>query len=147
MGKDAAGFTTSIVADVFSGLFTGEDQDKIDNRAQAHAHIFKQKALPLCVDVQNLKHIQDGLAAGIAAFKAYAVIKKTVAHECQHDINSDNEANFAYAGRSLLILGNTRIPSNFDNATDSIKTRVPTGNHRRLQRPPWIDYLSRLAVA
>lgn len=90
LGKDAAGFAAGIVANVFSGLFMGEDQDKIDNQAQARAHIFKQKALPLCKDVQNLKHIQDGLAAGIAAFKAYAVIKNTDAHDCQHDINSDN---------------------------------------------------------
>ena len=90
LGKDAAGFAANIVADVFSGLFTGEDQDKIDNQAQARAHIFKQKTLPLCKDVQVLKSIQAGLAAGIAAFKPYAVIKNTDAHDCQHDINSEN---------------------------------------------------------
>ncbi len=90
LGKDAAGFAANIVADVFSGLFTGEDQDKIDNQTQARAHTFKQKTLPLCKDVQVLKSIQAGLAAGIAAFKPYAVIKNTDAHDCQHDINSEN---------------------------------------------------------
>lgn len=90
LGKDAAGFAAGIVADVFSGLFTGEDQDKIDNQAQARAHTFKQKTLPLCKDVQDLQYIQDGLAAGIAAFKPYAVIENTDAHDCQHDMDSDH---------------------------------------------------------
>jgi len=90
LGKDAAGFATSIVANVLSGLFTGEDEDKIDKQANARAQTFKQKALPICKDVQDLKGIQDRLAASIVAFQPYAVIKDTDAHECEQDIISDD---------------------------------------------------------
>lgn len=90
LGKDAAGFASSIVAEVLTGIFTGEDEHKIDAKAHARAHVFKQKALPICYDVQSLKHTQDELAAGIPAFRAYTIISDTDAHDCEHDINSDN---------------------------------------------------------
>ena len=90
LGKDAAGFAASVLADVFTGLFTGEDEDKINHKAEARAHVFKQKALPICTDVQSLKHTQNELVAGMPAFRAYAIIRGTDAHACERDINSDN---------------------------------------------------------
>ncbi|MHB8582759.1 MAG: hypothetical protein ACYDAV_05785 [Gammaproteobacteria bacterium] len=47
----------------------------------------------------------------------------------------------------MLILGNTRIPSNFDNAANFAKTGCLPAIIGTPQRPPWIDYLNRLAVA
>lgn len=88
--KAATGFAASVVAETFAGLFAGEDEDKIDKNANNRAHAFKQKALPVCKDVQSLEHIQDSLAAGIPAFKPYAIIKGRDADDCEHDINSDN---------------------------------------------------------
>lgn len=90
LGEAATGFATSIVAEVLSGVFTGEDEDKIDKQTNARAQTFKLKALPICKDVQDLKEIQDSLTASIVAFQPYAVIKDTDAHECEQDIISDD---------------------------------------------------------
>jgi hypothetical protein len=90
LGKDAARFAASTVADVLSGLFTGADEDKISEQAKVRARTFKQKALPICKDVQNLHEIQDNLANSIDAFQPYAVIKASDAHECEQDIISND---------------------------------------------------------
>jgi hypothetical protein len=90
LGKDAAGFAANMVADALAGVFTGEDEDKIDRKAEDRAHDFKQKVLPICKDVQDLKEIQDILVASIQTFRPYAVIKTTDIHDCEHDIDSDD---------------------------------------------------------
>ena len=90
LGEAAAGFATRVVADVFAGLFTGQDENKINKKAEIRANTFKQKALPICKDVQALKQLQDDLAAGIVAFKPYALIEGRDANNCEYDINSDN---------------------------------------------------------
>lgn len=90
LGGDAAGFATSVVAEALSGVFSSEDEDKIDKQANARAYAFKQKAQPICEDVQSLKLIQDSLAANIAAFRPYAVVKETDAYECEQGILSED---------------------------------------------------------
>jgi hypothetical protein len=90
LGEDAAGFATSVVAEVLTAVFSGEDEDKIDAQASTRAHSFKQKALPICKDVQVLKSIQDSLAASIVAFQPYTIVKDSDAHECEQDILSED---------------------------------------------------------
>jgi Protein of unknown function (DUF2884) len=90
LGMDAAGFALNVVGDVFAALLSGEDENSIDREANARARKFKQRALPICKDVQSLKHIQDELAASIQSFKPFAVIGEKDADDCVHDINSDD---------------------------------------------------------
>lgn len=90
LGMDAADFALDVVGDVFAALLSGDDEDAIEKNANARAREFKHRALPICKDVQSLKRIQDELAAGLTAFKPYAVIDGKDADDCEKDINSDD---------------------------------------------------------
>ena len=90
LGAEAAGFALGVVGDVLADLFSGASEDEIDRDANTKAHSFKQKALPICNDVKNLKRLQDELAADIQSFKPFAVIKGNDSSDCEHDIMKDD---------------------------------------------------------
>lgn len=90
LGMDAAGFALDVVGDVFAALLSGEDENSIDKEANARAKKFKQRALPICKDVQTLKRLQDELTADIQSFKPFAIIAGKDADDCERDINSDD---------------------------------------------------------
>ncbi|HET7649399.1 MAG TPA: DUF2884 family protein [Gammaproteobacteria bacterium] len=90
LGMDATGFALDVVADVIGDLLSGESEEEIDKHANARAHRFKQKALPICEDVHTLKQIQDTLSADIPSFKPFAVIEGRDADDCEHDIKTND---------------------------------------------------------
>jgi len=90
LGKHAVSFAMSVVGETFAALFSGESEQEINRRANAEADKFKLKALPICKDVQSLKHLQDLLVAGIPAFKPFDMVKAKDANDCENNIKSSD---------------------------------------------------------
>ena len=83
MGVQGAGLAAVAVAEALAAI-VHRDEDRAERRVEARAEELKESARELCATVRRLETLQNRLAAGVPAFRPFAVLELE-ADDCDVD--------------------------------------------------------------
>jgi hypothetical protein len=87
-GREGAELAKDVVADVVSGLASGNTSE-IEQNARRRAEDVKRAAARICEDLAAMQAAQERLAGTLEAFKPFATIDRAALDDCRSDTAPD----------------------------------------------------------